>query len=80
MIKTFLDASTVSFVSGEDLYFGRYLCLGEMLTSIITVLWSAMTSTMPHFLIKSGLLVNTYIIENVFSVSLCVSGFFDMLC
>ena len=41
------------------LYFGRYLHLSEMLTSMLTVLWSAMPSTTFSFFISPGLFVKT---------------------
>ena len=41
------------------LRFGRCLCLGEMITSMMTVLWSAMPSTTFSFFINTGLFVKT---------------------
>ena len=57
---------------------GRCLCLGEIFTSMITVLWSAMPSTTFSFFINSGLFVKTR--SRILLAFPClVCGFLDML-
>ena len=45
VIKRFLDVKVVSFISDEDVMFWVMFVLGEIFTSMMTVLWSAMLST-----------------------------------
>ena len=52
VIERFLDVKVVSFISDANFRLGRCLRLGEIFTSMITVLWSAMPSTTFSFFIK----------------------------
>ena len=59
VIERFLDVKVVSFISDIFFRLGRCLHLGEIFTSMITVLWSAMPSTTFSFFINTGLFVKT---------------------
>ena len=81
VIEIFLDVKVVSFISDDIFFrFGRCLHLGEMFTSMMTVLWSAMLSTTFSFFINPGLFVKTR--SRILLAFTCLRvdcGFIDML-